>query len=258
MSRGIPRHTLDLCGIVEQLADLWVAVHELLELGETLGSVFELVAPWYRLGDLVADRIGQTHYPCGITDSLLCGKSAEGDDLCDMVSAVLVYNIIYHALSAFHAEVDVEVRHRDPLGVQEALEQQIIFQRIDAGDTDAVGAETSRPRAASAAHGYLLRAGVVYEIPDYKVIVGIAHARYYGELVFKALKSLLSGGAVALEETLAAHIPKEGLVVIDAVDVEIRQLCLAELKIDIAAFGDKRRVLDRFGIGGEKLLHLAL
>ena len=37
-----------------------------------------------------------------------------------------------HAL--VHAEVDVDIGHADTLGIEEALEQQAILQRIDVGD----------------------------------------------------------------------------------------------------------------------------
>jgi len=38
------------------------------------------------------------------------------------------------SVAPVHAEVDVEVGHRYPLGVQKALEQQIELDRIEVGD----------------------------------------------------------------------------------------------------------------------------
>jgi hypothetical protein len=54
----------------------------------------------------------------------LDSKRAEGDDLRHLVAAVFALHVADHLFAAVHAEVDVEVGHRDPFGVQEALEQQ--------------------------------------------------------------------------------------------------------------------------------------
>ena len=46
-------------------------------------------------------------------------------------------DVVDDAVAAVHAEVDVEVRHRHALGIQEALEQQVVAQRIEIGDAEA-------------------------------------------------------------------------------------------------------------------------
>ena len=51
---------------------------------------------------------------------------AEGDDLRDRLAPVLLGHVAHHPLAAAHREVDVDVRHRHALGVQEALEQQVV------------------------------------------------------------------------------------------------------------------------------------
>ena len=70
---------------------------------------------------------------------------AEGDDLRHAVGAVLLGHVADHALAAAHGEVDVDIRHRHALGVEEALEQQVVAQRVDVGDLQAVGDDASRP-----------------------------------------------------------------------------------------------------------------
>src|SRR5437762_7202456 len=49
-------------------------------------------------------------------------------------SAVFAANVVDDLAAPIHAEVDVDVRHRDALGIEEALEEQVIFERIDVGD----------------------------------------------------------------------------------------------------------------------------
>jgi hypothetical protein len=52
--------------------------------------------------------------------------------------ALSVPNVLPHVLddlaAALEAEVHVDVGHRDPLGIQEPLEQQIELERVDVGD----------------------------------------------------------------------------------------------------------------------------
>ena len=69
---------------------------------------------------------------------------AEGDDLRDRLLAVLVGDVLDHLLPAAHREVDVDVGHRNSLGVEEALEQQVVAQRVDVSDLQAVGDQSSR------------------------------------------------------------------------------------------------------------------
>ena len=58
-------------------------------------------------------------------------------------SPYLLLDVLDDLVAPVHAEVDVEVRHRHALGVQEALEQQVVRDRIEVGDA------ASRTRRAS-------------------------------------------------------------------------------------------------------------
>ena len=64
----------------------------------------------------------------------------------DPVRAVLVLDVVDDLLAAVHAEVDVEVGHRHPLGVQEPLEQQRVAERVEVGDGERVGHQRARAR----------------------------------------------------------------------------------------------------------------
>ena len=57
-----------------------------------------------------------------IRDSPPGGHGAEGDDLGHVVGAVLVLDVLNDLLPPADAEVDVDVRHGDPLRVQKPLE----------------------------------------------------------------------------------------------------------------------------------------
>ena len=108
-----------------------------------------------------------------------------------MVGAVFFNNIVYNFASAFITEINIEIGHTDALGIEESLEQQAVFHRIDAGYTDSIGGYTARSRTSAGADGYIAAARMIYEIVDYKIIVDIAHAADDRELVVEALLILL-------------------------------------------------------------------
>ena len=115
---------------------------------------------------------------------------AEGDDLGDAVGAVLVGHVADHALAAAHGEVDVDVRHRHALGVQEALEQQVVAERVDVGDLEAVGDDAAGGAAAARADGDAVVLRVLHEVPDDQEVGVEAHVVDDAELHLHPLDRL--------------------------------------------------------------------
>ena len=52
-------------------------------------------------------------------------------------------DIFDHFIPALLAEVDVDVRQADALGIEEALEQEVVLQRIKLGDAERIGYQTA-------------------------------------------------------------------------------------------------------------------
>jgi len=63
-------------------------------------------------------------------------------------------------------EVDVDVGHGDAIGVQEALEQQSVLQRIQFGDAQGVGDHRARGRSTTRTHADAVLLGVAHEVGD--------------------------------------------------------------------------------------------
>ena len=63
--------------------------------------------------------------------------------------AVLLPHVLDDLAAAPLAEVDVDVGHRDAVGVQEALEEEVVAQRVDVRDPERPGDE----RAGGASRG---------------------------------------------------------------------------------------------------------
>ncbi|CFE46862.1 Uncharacterised protein [Mycobacterium tuberculosis] len=91
---------------------------------------------------------------------------AEGDDLRDPVVAPLVGCVAHHLTAAPVVEVDIDVGHRGALGVEEPLEQQTVWNRVDVGDAQRVGDQRAGGRAAAGTHPYARRPRVADQVGD--------------------------------------------------------------------------------------------
>ena len=83
----------------------------------------------HQLGDAVALGERQAEHAAHVAEHALGLQRAEGDDLPDVVLAVLAGDVLDDLVAAVLAEVDVEVGHRHALGVEEALEEQVVRDR---------------------------------------------------------------------------------------------------------------------------------
>ena len=112
----------------------------------------------------------------------LRGHRAVGDDLRDALAAVALRHVVDHAVAAVHAEVDVEVGHGDALGIQEALEQQVVAQRIEVGDAERVRDQRAGAGAAARADRHAVLARPADEVGDDQEVAGEAHLADDAEL----------------------------------------------------------------------------
>ena len=102
-----------------------------------------------------------------------------------MVVAIFMRNVVDDFLTAFVAEIAVDIGHRITLRVQETLEEQIIFERIEGRDIE--GIRHKRARRRSSARSYLNSVCLrkMDEIPDNEEIIVKAHIPDRLELVVK-------------------------------------------------------------------------
>ena len=181
---------------------------------------------------------------------------AEGDDLRDRLAAVLADDVLHHALAAAHGEVDVDIRHRHALGVEEALEEQVVAQRVDVGDPQRVGDDRAGGRATARADGDAVLLRPLDEVPDDQEVGVEAHPVDDAELVLHALDGVgRDRVAVAGAQALLDAGAQVGLLVL-ALGQEARDELLAERDLDVAALGDLQRGRDRVGPLGEVPRHL--
>ena len=78
----------------------------------------------HELGELVDLAERHFEHPADVAQDAARQERAEGDDLRDAVGAIALAHIADHFVAAVLAEVDVEIGHRDALGIEEPLEQE--------------------------------------------------------------------------------------------------------------------------------------
>ncbi len=175
-----------------------------------------------------------------------------------MVRAVLFGDVVDDLLAALVAKVNVKIRHGHALGVEEALEDQIVLERVDARDAQRVGADGARARASAGADGNALAARKAYEVPHNEKIIDIPHAADHRKFVFQPFLDLALQRAIAFDGALYAQPAQVLIVRFAARHGEIRQVVVTELKFDVAAPGDLSRAGDGVLQLGEHGAHLLL
>ena len=128
VGRGVAVEPFQLERHIEQPRDRLVMGARLLELGLAVDGLLQadrigrIVG--HHLAQPVDQGIGHLENPPHVAQGGARLQLAEGDDLRHVVLAVLVLHVTDHRVALVLAEVDVEVRHRHALRVEEALEQQ--------------------------------------------------------------------------------------------------------------------------------------
>ena len=110
-----------------------------------------------QLRHLVAEVVAEIEHAAAVAHHGARRHGAEGGDLRHAVLAVLAPHVVDHPVAPVLAEVDVEVGHRHALRVEEALEQQVVLERVEVGDAERVGDQRARARAAPRPHRHAVR-----------------------------------------------------------------------------------------------------
>ena len=177
MQTGSADQSLQLAGGIDQFLYLGLFVVGLLHLRGIL----------QRLGDGDANRrgdhlgyaiyfaVGQIERPADILNGCTCCHGVEGDDLRDLVSAVLAGDVVDHFSAPVHAEINVDIGHGYALGIQEPLEEQRILERIDIGDLHGIGDQRSGCGTAAGADGNIDFTSVLDEVPNDEEVAGELH-----------------------------------------------------------------------------------
>jgi hypothetical protein len=89
--------------------------------------------------------------------------------------AVMLADVLDDPPAVVLTEVDIEVGHRHPLRIQEALEQQGVGERIEVGNTQAVGDQRTGAGTPARANRHAVVLGPVDEVGNDQEVAGEAH-----------------------------------------------------------------------------------
>ena len=277
----VAHQAFDAHGQRQQFGDLFFGGLALLEFGRFLARVDQagvgplgharqrhLLARWRgdQLGDAVHVAVAHAEHAPHVAQRGLGRQRAEGDDLADRIAPVLVLDVVDDAFAVGLAEVDVEVGHRHPLGVQEALEQQVVLQRVQVRDEQRIGHQRAGTRAAPRAHRAAVGQGPLDEIADDQEVAREAHLQDRDDLEFQPL-----GVARALALAFGRVGVERGQALLQAFDRdlaeivlqrhalgsrEVGQLRLVQREQQVAALRDGHGVGQRRRQVGKQRLHL--
>ena len=172
--------------------------------------------------------------------------------------AVLLAHVVDDALAAVDGEVDVDVGHRLAARVEEALEEQVVADRVDVGDLEAVRDEAAGGGAAARADADAVPLREADEVGDDEEVVGEAHLADRLQLELEPFAQLGRDLVVAAPEALLAELDEVVERVAAVGHREVRQQDAAELDLDVAALGDLERAPERLFLPGEVAEHLLL
>ena len=206
---GIAREALEGSREIDEFAHVGVAFVQAPEFLLLLERLVERDADLERnqFRDLVHVAVVVSEHAADVAYHCFRRQRSVGDDLRHAVAAVLVGDVFDDPVAAFHAEVDVEIRHRHALGIQEALEQQVMLDRIQIGNAQHVGDQRTCAGAAAGPDGNAVVARPADEIGHDQKIPGKSHRANDAEL---QIQPSLVGRAARLVRG-AAIGPRSGL-----------------------------------------------
>jgi hypothetical protein len=249
---------LQLAGDVDQLTHLRVAVVEPPEVRALGQGVVQRDPQPLRdhLGQQVHLLDGEGQHPADVLDRRARRHRAERGDLGHARLAVLLPDVGDHLLAPVLAEVDVDVRRLRAVRVEEALEQQVVLQRVYVAQLQDVADQRPAGRAAGAARDALLHREA-HEVPDDQEVAGEAHPADDAQLVLQPVAHRLGRRlAVALAQAGLAQLPQVRLRGLLRRRREDGEVALLEVQFDVAAVGDLLAAAHGLAVLGEEAVHL--
>ncbi len=201
-----------------------------------------------QLGQLVDLGQGDVESPTNIADGSAGRHRPVGDDLSDAVGPVASVDVVDDSSAALDIEVDVDIRHGHPLGIEEPLEDQAVLKRIDVRDPQAVGDQAAGGGAAAGADLDALLPSGPGEVPHDQEVGCEAGRPDHAQLVREPLQVLRRRvlAAPPLAQPFGRHQLQEAVSVLASGHVVERQQPLVQQGLEATAGGDLPAVVDGF------------
>ena len=114
-------------------------------------------------------------HACHVAYGRFGGHCTVGNDAGYFLVSVFIGYPLQHFVAAFVVKVDVDIGHRNAVGVEKTLEQQIVFQRVDVGNSQAVCHRRTGCRTTAGPNSHIHLTRSVDKILHDKEVAGISH-----------------------------------------------------------------------------------
>ena len=180
-----------------------------LELGDAVDRLVEgdLQLRGNELGDGVNLSERHADDSADIADDGFGAHGPEGDDLTGIGLAVLVHHVLDDAIAV--GEIDVEIWGSHALGIEHALEDEVVLDGVGVADLQAVSDQATGARAAARSHGDARGACEVDVVPYDEEIVDEASGFYDVELVVESPLQGLVDPFVPVPQALVGQLAQE-------------------------------------------------
>ena len=138
-----------------------------------------------QLGDRIDIVVAHAKHAPHVADDCLGGHGAEGNDLRHRTFAVFLLHIIDNPVTPFLAEIDIEVGHRYAVGIEEALKNQIVLQRIKISDAERIGDQRTGTRSAARAYWHAILPSPADKVGNDQEVTRKTHVDDSLDLVFE-------------------------------------------------------------------------
>ncbi len=145
--RRMARQAFDSRAQVEDFPDPFVLRRGRLDLGHLLARLLQRHAERRAGRNQLGEPFDVAHLDpqraCHVAEGRSRFQRSKRDDLADRLAAIALPRVLEDLAASLETKVEIDIRHRDALGIQEALEQQIEPEGIDI--RDAQGVRDQRP-----------------------------------------------------------------------------------------------------------------
>ncbi len=99
---------------------------------------------------------------------------------------IFPHHIIDDFPAAIVGKIRIDIGQTDPVGIEEAFEDEPVLEGIDVGDPEAVSNKAARRRASPRSHLDAPGAGILDEIGDDQKVARVTHGINDAKLIVKA------------------------------------------------------------------------
>ena len=257
MHGGVPREPLEFLGGVDEALGIGVAIVERFEIGRLLQCFLHRMKLRDEFGDGVAEAIGEPEGAPGVADGGARRHGSESDNLRHVIVPVFPPNIAQNIVAAVVGEVHINIGHGNALRIEESLKEEVIRDRIHVGDPGQIGDETAGGASSAGSHHHAFALCPVDEVLHDQEVGRESGFFDNPEFVFHARAVLIGDvGAESFGETDFAEFAQIRFGRFVVGHVEVRELCFAELDVDIASVGDVLGIFNGFGDVFEECCHV--